>query len=97
MTYRLSRQADEDYIEIYMQGVERFGILQAEQYLDRLEWTFRFLSDVPQAARERPELSPPMRVYPYGSHIIIYRIDPSGDVFIVRIRHRREDWLTDHL
>jgi len=56
-----------------------------------VERVFKFLSHNSEAARERTEITPPVRVHPYGSHIIIYLIDSAEDVFILRIRHGRED------
>ena len=42
-------------------------------------------------ARERSELSPPVRAHPCGSHVILYTIEPDG-ILIVRVRHERKDW-----
>ncbi len=53
-----------------------------------------FLSEYPQVARVREELTPSVRVHPFGSHIVMYIVDETGDVFIIRIRHAHEDWLT---
>lgn len=68
-----------------------FGLAQAERYHARLQHTFELLADNPEMARERPELSPPARLHPCGSHIIISVVDSDG-VLIVRVRHGREDW-----
>ena len=46
-------------------------------------------------ARLRSELSPPMRVHPCGSHVILYVVDVERGVVIVRVRHGREDWMND--
>jgi toxin ParE1/3/4 len=90
--YRLSRKAEEDIIAIFMYGVAQFGTQQAERYHDLLERTFEFLVENPEAARERLEITPPVRVHPIESHVVVYTIDEDGDVFIVRVRHGREDW-----
>lgn len=92
MSYRLSRKAEEDIIAIFLHGVEQFGLHQAERYHDLLEKTFRFLADNPEAARERPEIVPPVRLHPIESHLVVYTIDDNGDLFVVRVRHGREDW-----
>lgn len=68
-----------------------FGLAQAERYHARLQRTFELLADNPEMARERPELSPPARIHPCGSHIVIYVVHDDG-VLIVRVRHGREDW-----
>lgn len=43
-------------------------------------------------ARERQELSPPMRIHPFKAHLVVYHIEEDGDVLIVRVRHGYEDW-----
>ncbi len=95
MPYRLTGKAEEDIINIYVQGAQAFGIPQAETYHKELEHTFEILARNPQMARERQELSPAVRVHPHGSHIIIYQAEKSGEILIIRIRHAREDWIND--
>jgi len=91
--YRLSRKAEEDIIEIFLQGVERFGLQQAEKYHTLLEKSFQFLAQNPLATHLRTEITPPVRVHPIESHIVIYSVDDEGIVFIIRVRHNHEDWL----
>jgi toxin ParE1/3/4 len=93
MNYVLSRKAEEDIISIYLHGLEHFGEVQAEAYHSKLQACFEFLARNPLSTPERMELSPPVRIYPVGVHIVIYQITDSCDIFIVRVRHEREDWL----
>ncbi len=93
MGYRLTQKARDDLVALYLNGIQEFGTHQADQYHEGLKVTFQFLSDNPEAARPRLELSPLLRVHPYKSHIILYDITPQRDVIIVRVRHKREDWL----
>jgi toxin ParE1/3/4 len=93
MSYTLSRKAEEDIISIYLEGATQFGTQQADHYHRQLEETFRFLSDNPEAARQRFELTPPARIHPHQSHLVVYTIDENRDIFIIRIRHSHEDWL----
>ncbi len=95
MAYRLSVKAENDILKAYLEGVRLFGVEQAEKYYADLEHAFEFLSDTPNAARERLEITPPVRVHPYRSHIIIYLIDNDCDILILRVRHGREDWNND--
>ena len=93
MAFSLTRSAEQDLIDIYVEGYRRFGEAQAEAYAARLQSAFSLLSDFPESAREREELSPPVRVHPCGVHVIFYLVTDMKDILIVRIRHGREDWL----
>jgi len=95
MSCKLSVKAEEDLIHAYRESVRIFGEGQAEKYYADLERTLQFLSDNPRAARERTEITPPVRIHPYQSHIIVYMIDDNGNILILRIRHGREDWEND--
>ncbi len=94
MAYSLSRKADEDIFNIFVEGARMFGLEQAEKYHADLEKVFSFLSDHPEAARERHEITPPVRCHPCGAHMVIYTILQTGDILIVRVRHSHEDWRT---
>ncbi|MDX1456593.1 MAG: type II toxin-antitoxin system RelE/ParE family toxin [Marinobacter sp.] len=95
MAYYLSKDAETDIRNIFIEGAQTFGIQQAERYHDQLAEIFQFLSDNPRVAYERPELSPPVRIHPFQSHIVVYAIDGNEDVFIVRVRHGHENWVDD--
>ncbi|WP_371933588.1 type II toxin-antitoxin system RelE/ParE family toxin [Oceanicaulis sp. MMSF_3324] len=92
MGYRLSQAAENDLIDIYARGLSLFGDEQAERYFQTLTGALEFLADHPFSARERLEISPPVRCHPHGRHIIIYLVEEDEQVFILRVRHVREDW-----
>ena len=94
MTYKLSQKADHDLFSLYLEGIEEHGVLQADIYYDELVGALELLANHPEMARVRFELDPPVRVHPHKEHIIIYDVEEDGDVFIVRIRNRREDWVS---
>lgn len=94
--YRLSRQADDDILAVYMQGFERFGERQADRYHDDLHDLFLKLADHPAMARLRSELTPPGRALAFKSHVVIYEEVPDG-VVILGVRHGHEDWQEDPL
>lgn len=95
MTFRLTGQAETDIIQIYRYTAGTFGLAQADAYHARLERTFQIIDDQPRLARERREISPPVRVHLCGAHIIIYIIAPNESALIVRVRHASEDWHDD--
>ena len=92
MGFRLSLAAEEDVIGIAEQGIRLFGLIQARRYHDELFAIFDMIAAYPRIARERTELSPPMRVYPFKAHLVVYRVEDSSGVLIVRIPHAHEDW-----
>ncbi len=48
----------------------------------------------PQIVRERNEFTPPVRIYTFRSHIVVFR-DEGDHLDIIRIRHGSEDWAAD--
>lgn len=91
MTYRTTRQADQEIIDIYLRGCREFGQRQAELYHDGLARAFDLIATEPRIAGERREFTPPVRLHPYKSHLIIYVLDDVG-VLIVRVLRRRQEW-----
>jgi toxin ParE1/3/4 len=91
MDYKLSRKAEDDVFHLYVEGAGQFGRHQAEADYAGLEQVFAILAEHPRLARERDEITPPVRIHPYRSHIVIYVTD-GDDILILRIRHGREDW-----
>lgn len=73
--------------------MKEHGPAQAERYKARLGQIFQVLSDNPEIARLRLEITPPVRVYPAQKHMIVYAIAEDGKtVFVLRVRHHRENW-----
>jgi len=96
MWLKLRPRAVADIQRIYEQGVEVHGAVHADGYVDGLDQTIAMLAAYPGAARLREELSVPVRAFNYRAHIILYQFD-LNTVTILRIRHAREDWVSDPL
>jgi toxin ParE1/3/4 len=95
LAYRPTNAAVEDVAAIFVRGCPEFGIAQAEKHHSGLERLFEFLAANPCAAREREEFSPPVRLHPFGVHVVVYRI-VGEDILVVRVLHGRQDrenWL----
>ncbi len=90
MTYKLTPEAENDLIDIYVYGFLNFGEIQAEQYFSELENSFIVLSQTPLICRERAEFSPPVRIHHRGRHLVIYLIKDDS-ILIVRILHDSMD------
>ena len=69
--------------------------LQARRYHDDLFAVLELIAANPRMAREREEISPPVRIHPFKAHLIVYRIEENGTIFVIRIRHGHEDWASE--
>ena len=95
MSYKLSKEADNDLIELYVYGYKQFGESRAENYFSELENCFQLLSETPLICRERKEFNPHIRIHHHGRHIVIYLIQ-TDHILIVRVLHDSMD-IQQHL
>lgn len=89
--YRLSPAAQADLNGIWDYTAEMWSSDQADSYLRGLGEKLAILCDHPEIARERTEIDPPVRLHPYRSHLIIYRIE-TDHLAIIRVVHTRQHW-----
>lgn len=94
MKVRYSAAADSDLTNIYLHGSASFGEAQADAYIAGLRGVVQMISEYPLSARLREELSSPIRVRPYRSHVVLYTVDEAG-ALILRFRHAHENWIED--
>jgi toxin ParE1/3/4 len=76
--FHLTRAAADDLTAIFLEGIEQFGLPQADTYHEGLSAIFAFLADYPHGARLREKISPPVRVHPYKAHLVIYDVGDEG-------------------
>ncbi|MDY6962600.1 MAG: type II toxin-antitoxin system RelE/ParE family toxin [Pseudomonadota bacterium] len=95
MPFSLSVRAEEDIVSIAEEGIRAFGSPVAKRYHDELFAVLELIAENPRLARERHEISPPVRIHPFKAHLVVYRINEDGTVFVIRIRHGHEDWAGD--
>ena len=91
MPYRLSNAADRDYKKIYAHGIRTFGQKRASQYSNDMKAAFRHIAENPLLNHETGEVTPPLRIHVFHSHLILYRMEERG-ILIGRILHGRENW-----
>jgi toxin ParE1/3/4 len=96
MGYRIARLAQRDLDRAFADGVRKFGIARAESYYLGLLETFDLITEEPGMGVRRLARGKPVRILPHGSHVIIYRATAEG-VEILRLRHERENWLSQIL
>jgi toxin ParE1/3/4 len=91
MQFKLTSNADKDIRDIYEFGLAAFGRRKAESYFDNLYDAFEYIAANPMASRERSETVPPIRIYVFHAHLVIYRIEDRG-IVVLRILHGHADW-----
>lgn len=84
--YSLSKLARLDLIEIADYTLDKWGVSQAERYLDGLEDCFKRLVKNPEMGRACDRIRKGYRRIEQGKHVVIYRADAEG-IFICRILH----------
>ena len=92
MSVRLTAEAERDIDEILRFGIVEFGEAQAETYYRGLTERFALLERWPEAAPVKAGARLPLRLFPYGSHVILYMRD-GDDILILRVLHGRSDWM----
>lgn len=81
--YKLSIECEIDISEIYEYGIERFGLIQAQEYMIGLHDLFETLAENTNIGRDASEFYPSLKRFVYKSHMIFYLQTESG-IFIVR-------------
>jgi toxin ParE1/3/4 len=89
--YTLAPEALRDLETVWAYGAETWSADQADRYLDELVQAFDRVAGSPTLFRERLEFTPPVRICPYRSHLIVY-LGLEGQVTILRILGGRQDW-----
>lgn len=84
-------KAETDLLELWDFSQEHWSNAQAQSYLQSMSAVFELLLEHPEIARERSEFSPPVRIHPFRSHVIIFRVT-SETVEIIRVAHSRSNW-----
>jgi toxin ParE1/3/4 len=86
--YRVSDQADEDLLDIYLYGVARFGRPQAVECQFSFERCFELIADNPRMGRLTDTFRAGLRRHEHSSHVVIYKEQPDH-VLIVAVVHGR--------
>ncbi|WP_375408357.1 type II toxin-antitoxin system RelE/ParE family toxin [uncultured Methylobacterium sp.] len=95
MTWQTTHGADLDIASTYVLGERAFGTGQAERYQNSLFQAFDMVAANPRLAHERSEITPPVRLHPYGVHVVVYTLQDARQdtgILIVRVLHGRQDW-----
>jgi toxin ParE1/3/4 len=86
---RISLRAREDLIEIW-DYIADDSIANADAFIDKLYEAIEALGRHPGSGRHRDELAPGIQSFPFGRHIIFYRVVTNA-IEIVRVLHGARD------
>ncbi len=73
--FRVSKKAQSDIRNIGLYTQQQWGHEQRRKYLSGLETRFGQLAENPDLAPERTEFQPPVRIYRYEKHLIVYLVE----------------------
>lgn len=88
--YRLSPQAEQNLLDIFLFGIENWGRQQTHNYANELSLCFELLAKNPEIGLMRSELIGDIRSFVSGSHVIFYR-KMDLIVEIIVILHQKMD------
>lgn len=86
--YVLSKEADDDILQIGRDSIDRWGWDRTERYLEDLHHAFETLAEFPALGKGADHIREGYRRFESGSHSVFYREMEFG-VLIVRILHNR--------
>jgi len=88
--YRLTPAAERDLEAIWTYTLQRWGVEQANRYIDLLTAAFAELANSPNTAPACDQVRPGYRRRSVERHMIYFRITAYG-IAIVRVLHDRMD------
>ena len=87
----LRSAAEADLSAIWDYTAERWSLKQAQTYASGMTDLLFLLCDQPEIAPLFGKLTPPVRVWRYRSHLVIFTADDST-VEVIRVVHGRSNW-----
>lgn len=75
---QLSSLAKADLDAIAITSLEKFGLAQAQTYIDELWRTLTLLAIFPQMGTDQSHLKASVRRHVHGAHVIYYRLNKEG-------------------
>lgn len=92
MTINLSVLAEQDLLDIWTYTYDKWGEMQADDYLRQLDYGFRQIAAMPLSGKLLTEIDAHLRVYHCRHHYIFYLIE-RDEVIIIAVLHEKMDSL----
>ena len=93
-TYKVTRKAQADLIEIGRYTTKEWGVTQRNTYLKELDNCFSQIAKNPELGMACDYIANGYRKFPQGSHLIFYKQDDEDIVEIIRVLHKSMDVVT---
>lgn len=91
MKLDIGARAHSDLAAIARQGSRQFGALASKKYAAGIARALKAILTVPELAHVQAGISVPVRIYPVGSHMILYLVGKDTIRFL-RVLHGHQDW-----
>lgn len=88
--YQVSKKAQDDIRGIGRYTQAQWGKAQRLKYLSGMDSQFQLLAKNPDLAVERDEFDPPVRLFQYQKHLIVY-LAKEGGILVIRVLHENMD------
>ena len=88
--YKLSLQAEQDLLDIFLYGIENWGPRQANNYANELLHCLELIVKNPEIGLDRSDLFEDIKSFAIASHVIFYR-NVNSVIEISTILHQKMD------
>lgn len=86
--FRLTRDAQQDLTEIRRYSTQAWGQAQSRKYFQDLRSTLELMAEFPGQGVEREDVGEGVHSFPYGSHMLYYRVDDTAVVVFAALHQR---------
>jgi toxin ParE1/3/4 len=90
-TYKVTRKAQADLIEIGRYTTKEWGVTQRNTYLKELDNCFSQITENPELGMACDYIANGYRKFPQGSHLIFYKQNTKNIIEIIRVLHKSVD------
>ncbi len=87
-SYRLTKRAEAEVLDIFIYGMEQFGPSQARRYKDEMAHCFQLLADTPHMGRPASTVGEGVHRHEFRSHIVLCEPVENGIVVLAVIHGR---------
>lgn len=86
-SFNFAEKAEADLVNIINYTILKWGVDQANSYIDGLEKQAQLLANRPAIARSVDHLHEGLKAFPYQSHVLYFVETPNG-ITIARVLHQ---------